>query len=58
VTTRVFEGRLTATFGEGEKTVPLTHAWVEDNFEERYLQELKVVAATKKKFTMVPTGDC
>ena len=58
MTTRVFEGRLTATFGEGEKTVPLTHAWVEDNFEERYLQELKVVAATKKKFTMGPTGDC
>jgi len=47
-----------ATFGEGVKTVPLTHARVEDNFKERYLQELKVVAATKKKFTVVPTGDC
>jgi len=53
-----WKGRLTAKFGEVEKTVPLTHAWVADNFEERYLQELKVVAATKKKFTMGPTGDC
>ena len=26
VTNKTFEGRLTARFGEGEKTVPLTHA--------------------------------
>ena len=58
VTNNAFEGRLTATLNEGEKAVPLTDAWVEGNFDERYLRELKVVAATKQKFTMVPTGDC